>query len=88
MKKLTENLDDYDEETIREYALKHIKQINRGINYYMSDRGKQKYREGAKKYYYKHREKCLERAKESHRKKVIASGKVPQKRRGRPKKVI
>jgi hypothetical protein len=88
MKKLSENLDNYDEKTIKEYALRQIKQINRGITYYMSDAGKAKYREGAKRYYWKHREKCLERAKEYHRKNLLAIGKVPQKRRGRPKKII
>ena len=86
MKKLSENLDDYSFEEVKQLALKQINATNIQINYYQSERGKQKMRECAKRYYWKHREACLEKARKNHTKKVIASGKIPQKRRGRPSK--
>ena len=88
MKRLSENLDDYTFEEVKNLALKQIKVTNQQIDYYQSEGGKQKYRDCARRYYYKHREACLERAKKNHRKKVIASGKVPQNRRGRPSKKV
>ena len=88
MKQLSDNLDDYTLGEIKKFALKHIKATNIQIEYYTSEHGKAKYREGSKRYYWKHREKCLERAKRNHKKKVLASGKVPQNRRGRPSKKV
>ena len=87
MKKLSDNLDDYTLGEIKKFALNHIKSTNQQYNYYKSERGRAAYRESSKRYYYNNREKCLERAKKNHKKKLIANGKVPQEKRGRPKKI-
>ena len=88
MNKLSLDLKDYTEEQIRTYALKFIKSKNTAIDYYNSEKGKEKYREGSKRYYRNNREKCCEYAKKRHADKVRQSGKEPQKRRGRPSKII
>ena len=80
------NLEDYTLGQIKEFALKFLKSRNKQIKYYKSETGKQKYRECAKRYYYKHREKCLAKRKKQYREKLLAEGKVPQGRRGRPSK--
>ena len=87
MKQLSVNLEDYTFEEVKQLALKQIKATNQQTTYYKSERGKQKMREASKRYYWKHREACLEKARKNHTNKVIASGKIPQKRRGRPSKV-
>ena len=80
------NLEDYTLGDIKEFALKFLKSRNKQIKYYHSEAGKQKYRECAKRYYYKHREECLAKRKEKYRLKLLAEGKVPQERPGRPSK--
>ena len=84
MNKLSLNLEDYTNEQINNYALKFIKSKNNAIDYYNSEKGKEKYRSGSRRYYRNNRDKCLKIAKERHAKKVIAMGKKPQNRRGRP----
>ena len=71
MNKLSLELDKYSEEEIKAYALKYLHSKNSAIDYYNSEKGKERYRAGSRKYYHNNREKCLKHV---------------QPRRGRPRK--
>ena len=86
MNKVSLDLKDYSDDDIKNYALKFLKAKNTSIEYYNSDKGKEKYREGSRKYYRNHRDKCLETAKKRYADKLKKEGKIVQNRRGRPKK--
>lgn len=83
---MSEDLNDYELEQLKEFALKHIKSKNNQITYYHSENGKQKYRECARRYYYNNVEKCREYARNTYLKKQKELGKKVRKTRGRPKK--
>ena len=80
------NLEDYTLEQINDFAIRYLKARNTQIRYYKSDHGKEKYREGARRWYRNNKEKCLAKRKEQYKNKLLAEGKIVRKRAGRPRK--
>ena len=87
MNKLSIEIDNYTDEQIKSYALKYIHSKNSAIDYYNSDKGKERYRAGSRRYYHNNRDKCLKIAKDRYAKRLEKMGKKVQPRRGRPRKV-
>ena len=87
MNKLSLELNNYTEEEINSFALKFINSKNSAIDYYHSEKGKERYRAGSRKYYHNNREKCLKIAKDRYAKMLKKQGKIVQPRRGRPRKI-
>ena len=86
MEKLSENIEDYDINEIKDFAKKYIKSRNVQIKYYESENGKEKYRACARRYYHNNRERCCNNAKERYRKKIEKTGRKVNPKRGRPNK--
>ena len=85
---MSEDLDDYDENEIKSFAKKYLKNKNTQIQYYHSEKGKEMYRKASKKFYYRNIKKCREASRECYKKKLEKMGKKVRPTRGRPRKVI
>jgi len=83
---LSESLDNYNENQIKEFAVKYLQGKNKQIKYYLSEKGKDKYREASRKFYWNNREKCRKASRLAYKKKMEKLGKKVRPTRGRPRK--
>lgn len=83
---VSESLDEYNENQIREFAVKFLKNKNKQIKYYLSEKGKNTYRKASKRFYYNNLEKCRTASRIAYKKKLAKLGKKVRPTRGRPKK--
>jgi len=83
---VSESLDKYNETQIREFAVKYLKYKNKQIKYYLSEKGKNKYREASRKFYWNNRDKCRKASRLAYKKKLAKLGKTVRPTRGRPRK--